>query len=85
MTTAETTAAARAAVEAAGFTPCDASAFVDDATGRAFSFSVESAGGTSATGPAFEAVAHADGRVDAWGNATAFDRRGRERRVSIPR
>ncbi len=43
---------ARAAVVAAGYTPCDASAWHNDRF--AFAFSVASAGGCSATGPAFE-------------------------------
>lgn len=56
---------AAAAVAAAGFTPCTASAFTSN--GRAFAFSVESVGGFSASGPAFSVVVDASGDVTATG------------------
>jgi len=54
MTESEAIAAAAAAVEAAGFTACDASSFTHN--NKAFAFSEESANGFSASGPAFEIV-----------------------------
>jgi hypothetical protein len=60
METTTTTAAdlARSAVLAAGFTPCAASAFSDEA--RAFAFSEESVAGRSDSGPAFSVTVRFD-------------------------
>ena len=56
------------AIRAAGWTPCPHSWFAT--ADRVFCFSSESAGGTSSTGPAFEAVVNVDtGRLHTIGRA----------------